>query len=435
MRKCLLILFTVLLVITLCSCSISELMQMYATPKTEETVTPYETVEPDDLTYSEGYEPVTSSYSYEALPLEGEKQLYTRMLDVCYDISPEKDSDTERYPMPQVDLEGYSLSEAQVRTVSKALTDDHPEIFWTTGTIGYYSDEESTSIQMYSIYSPDEVSARVNAVRSAANSFYATVPDGLSPFERELMVHDYLIDNVAYDNTVDTVNLENNPPEIYTVYGALVDQVAVCEGYARAFQMLLNGLGVDCVGMFGESENQMHMWNAVKLGESWYQTDVTWDDQEESYARYIYFNVTDDFMLYDHTFSELFSELSDADINGETDGCSANVMNMFRPPCAFDDMGYYVQKSPCLSDYDGAQVKSGLLSAAEKQEEYFVFYVDESMDYDTAVGELFVDYPQYFFGYLTAVNNSLSDYSIDSSNLGYFTHDRSRMIAVELHYY
>ena len=76
-----------------------------------------------------------------------------------------------------------------------------------------------------------------------------------------------------------------------------------------------------------------------------------------------------------------------------------------------------------------------MLTAAQQQEEYFVFYVEDDLDYQTVITDLFVDYPQHFFTYINAVNNSLSDYSIDESNIGYFTHERSRIVAVELHYY
>lgn len=431
MKKILLIL-TALLLLCLCSCNISDYLPIYNTP---ETVYPYLEVVPDDLTYSEGYEPVVSDYAYHVLPLEGEKQLYEKMYDVCYDISPRKDEGLSRYAMPQVKLQGYSLTEAQVRTAVKALTDDHPEIFWLTGTIGYYSGDSTTVIQMYSKYSPEEIDARVNAVRSVANAFYATVPDGLSAFEREVMVHDYLIGHVAYDDSVDTINLDNNSPDIYTVYGAMVNQVAVCEGYARAFQMLMNGLGVDCVGLMGSSQEQMHMWNAVKTEDGWYQTDVTWDDQEETYTQHLYCNVGDEFMYEDHTLSPLYTEMSDDEINGLEGDWNASVMNLFVPECPDNHSSYYAQKSPRLTDYDAANVKSALLTCALDQEEYFVFYIDEDLDYDNTVRQLFKDHPQYFFDYMNVVNNSLDDYSIDTSNASYFTNKRSRIIAVELHYY
>ena len=428
------IILLILLTGCLCSCSLSDILPTVQFPqRTTETVTPYKEVKPDNLTYSEGYQPVTSTYSYDALPKEGEKLLYNKILENCYDISP--DPTEGRYPMPRIELNGYSLSEAEVRTTSKALTDDHPEIFWLTGTIGYYSDESMTAIQTYSNFSPEEVGTRVSAMRSAANAFYTSVPDGLSAFEREVMVHDFLIDHVEYDKNVDTINLDNNNPDTYTAYGALVNKVSVCEGYVRAFQMLLNGLGVECVGVIGESQNQMHIWNAVKLDGSWYYVDPTWDDQEQTYARHLYCNVNEEYLLEDHTISPLFTSLDADEINGITGEYSASVMNIYIPECTDDSMGYYKQKTPHLRDYDAADVKSGMLTAAQRQEEYFVFYVEDGLDFQTVITDLFVDYPQHFFTYINAVNNSLSDYSVDESNIGYFTHERSRIIAVELHYY
>ena len=435
MKKYMITALSLILALLLGSCALLDYLPTAKVKRPEEDVNPYLQVVPDEVSYSEGYEPVQSTYSYDMLPLEGEKRLYEKLLDNCYDISPEKTAEADRYPMPQIKLDGYSLSEAEVRTAAKALTDDHPEVFWLTGTMGYYSNYETTVVQLYSSFSPEEVDTRVNAVRAAANEFYATVPDGLSEYEREKTVHDYLLANLEYDKDVDTIDFENNDPDIYTVYGALVNRLTVCEGYARSFQMLLNGLGIDCVGVMGESSGQMHIWNCVKLGENWYNVDATWNDREEIYARYIYFNVSDDYLLEDHTPSPRFDELSDEEINGSEGNYSASVMNLFVPACTDDRMGYYYLESPHLTDFQGEAVKVGLLTSAEKQDDFFVFYIDESLDYHSAVSQLFTDYPQYFFGYLNAVNNTLPDYSVDSSNASYYTHEKSRIVAVELHYY
>ncbi len=436
MKKLLTAIAIVLILVTVTACNmIDTLMEgvRISLDNTVETV-PFMEVVPKELSYSEGYTPVVSRYSYDALPLEGERRLYTELLDAYYDISADIDSELNAYPMPQIKLDGFSLSEAEVRTVMKAVSDDCPEIFWPIGTIGYYSDGESTIMQGYSRYSPEEIGSRLDALHEEADAFYATVPDGLSAYERELMVHDYLLARTAYDTDVDKVNLSANHPDIYTAYGAMVKQDAVCEGYARAFQMLLNGLGVDCVSVIGTGADEMHIWNAVKLDEDWYNVDVTWDDQEEVYGRYLYFNVTDDALYSDHTPSPLFTELNDDEINGEGD-YSADVMNLFIPACNDDTMGYYCRDAAHLEDYDGAAVKTALLTAAEKREEYYCFYIDKSLDYDDALSVLFTDYPQYFFDYVSDVNNYLPDYSIDNSNLSYFPLRVCRAVAVQLNYY
>lgn len=394
----------------------------------------YMKVVPDSLIYS-SYEPVVSDYSYNALPLDSERAMYDKLLEAYYDISPDREETTGRYPMPQINLKGYPMTEAQVRTAVKAVADDHPEIFWPTGTMGFYADESTTIVQVYSRYSPEEVDSRVNAVRQAANEFYASVPDNLSEYDRELLVHDFILERTEYDSDVDTVDFDSNNPDIYTAYGALVNRKAVCEGYARAFQMLMNGLGVDCVGVIGSSRDQMHIWNAVKLSGGWYNVDATWDDQEEIYARYIYFNIDDDMLLENHTYAPMYSDMTDDEINGESGDYNASVMNIFIPGCYDRTMSYYCRSTPHLTDYDGAEVKSALRTAAEAQEEYFIFYIDESFDFEDTVYELFAYYPQYFFSYVRDINSYLPDYSVDNSNIAYYSLEKCRAVAVELNYY
>lgn len=432
MKRRVLLLLAAVLALLMTAC---DMLSYLPFGSTVETVNPYSKVIPDELSYSEGYTPIESTYSYQALTSESERVLYQRLMEILYDISSEKDETSGRYPMPEIELKGYPMREAQMRTALKAVTDDHPEIFWTTGTIGFYADDSMTVVQLYSSYSPDEVKVCLDAVRAEANAFYATVPDGLSEYERELMVHDYLIDHVEYDKNVDLEVTSNNDPDIYTVYGALVNRVAVCEGYARSFQMLMNGLGVECVGVMGKSQNQMHIWNAVKLGSGWYNVDATWDDQEQTYAHYLYFNIDDDLLYQDHELSPMVSDMSDAAINGDEGEFSAEVMNLFAPACTDSTMGYYYRELPHLADYGGEEIKSGLLYTAQAQEPYFVFYVDEVLDYNEAISLLFADYPQYFFDYANAVNNYLYDYSIDTSNMSYFIREPNRIVAVELYYY
>ena len=107
---------------------------------------PYLNIEPDPSTYNEGYEAVPSRYSYQALPLEGEQKLYGILIDSFYEVSPRYSEEAQKYPMPEIRLDGYSLTEAQVRTTLKAISDDCPEIFWISNTIGYYANDEMTIV-------------------------------------------------------------------------------------------------------------------------------------------------------------------------------------------------------------------------------------------------------------------------------------------------
>ena len=135
--------------------------------------------------------------------------------------------------------------------------------------------------------------------------------EGKSDYQKILIIHDYLVDNVTYDETVS----KNN---IYNMYGALVNKEAVCEGYAKAFQYLMQQIGIESVIIIGSAtdsdENiQNHAWNYVKLNNTWYAVDVTWDDPVligggilTKRYRYKYFLKGSETMSKDHVESYTF---------------------------------------------------------------------------------------------------------------------------------
>lgn len=97
-----------------------------------------------------------------------------------------------------------------------------------------------------------------------------------SEYEKIKYLHNWLVDNLSYDTSYTGRNIHN-------VYGALKNTKVVCEGYARTFKYLLDGLGIPCVLVSGTATNsngetESHAWNYVQLEEKWYAVDVTWDD-------------------------------------------------------------------------------------------------------------------------------------------------------------
>ncbi|MBR4108756.1 MAG: hypothetical protein IKK41_00305 [Oscillospiraceae bacterium] len=92
------------------------------------------------------------------------------------------------------------------------------------------------------------------------------IVENMTQWEMALAVHDYLIVNSCYDET-----LQRN-----TNYDLLVNGTAVCSGYAMAYMDIMNRLGIEC--RFVESQPMLHAWNLVKIDGSWYHVDVTHDD-------------------------------------------------------------------------------------------------------------------------------------------------------------
>lgn len=97
-----------------------------------------------------------------------------------------------------------------------------------------------------------------------------------SNYQKIQYIHNWLIDNINYDTTYLKDNTRN-------IYGALIENEVVCEGYAKAFKYLLDNLQIPCIIISGEAMNsegtlENHMWNYVQINNVWYSVDVTWDD-------------------------------------------------------------------------------------------------------------------------------------------------------------
>lgn len=122
--------------------------------------------------------------------------------------------------------------------------------------------------------------------------------------EKVKYLHDYLANNIIYQ---DTVNDQN-------AYSAIVESKTVCAGYAKAYQDLLTRLGIKCWYVTGYAR-QPHAWNVLWLNGECVYTDVTWADQE-TYIQYGYYNISKEQMERDHTLDpEYASVLGSCDHN------------------------------------------------------------------------------------------------------------------------
>lgn len=132
----------------------------------------------------------------------------------------------------------------------------------------------------------------------------------MSDVQKELAIHDYIINNTVYDKaTLKKLGTKDFDPasEAYLSRGCLVNGLAVCEGYTSAFNLLMNSVGIECSIVYNTARN--HTWNMVTLDGEYYLVDTTWDDVPASapdWMRYKYFNVTSDTLRQDHIWDESY---------------------------------------------------------------------------------------------------------------------------------
>ncbi len=178
---------------------------------------------------------------------------------------------------------------------------DHPELFWASGALscGYTGDGMISWIcPDYYVSAQDLPTMRATFDATVA-SFLTGIDSSMSEYEREALIHDRIINACTY-------NSAQNQQWRYTAYGCLVEHTCVCEGYAKAFQVLLAQAGIQALYVSGLGNNENHGWNIVRIDNVYYHVDVTWDDPvvKEGNAPVLlhnYLNVPDSYITEDHT--------------------------------------------------------------------------------------------------------------------------------------
>ena len=159
------------------------------------------------------------------------------------------------------------------------------------------------------------------------------VDDDMSDLEKVVAIYDYLALNVTYDRvTADIANSNENEDigkyRAFTSYGALIDNIAVCDGIAGAFALMCKIEGIECIEVVGSGNGGGHAWNKVKIGGLWYIADATWG----SISIENYQFVTHAYLFMD----EIFSESCGHEENGKQEESLKSVDN-----CAISPLNYY----------------------------------------------------------------------------------------------
>ena len=188
--------------------------------------------------------------------------------------------------------DGESELKKEYQSAIETLIYENPEIFYLDATSMYINIEKVIKITStkYNVYidngskpnylaegfnSKEDIEAYQAKIERVRDYIVKNIKDK-NDYEKIKLTHNYLRDTIDYESTIS----KNN---IYDIYGALVLRECVCEGYAKAFQYIMNEVGIDNVIVIGTGTNSMgktenHAWNYVKLNEKWYAVDVTWDD-------------------------------------------------------------------------------------------------------------------------------------------------------------
>lgn len=201
----------------------------------------------------------------------------------------------------------------------------------------------------------EEMKAKVKQVVSDL------IKPGMSDFEKEKVLHDYLVDNGTYDFKALEAGKQNNyqsaPEEFndsFTAYGILVKGVGVCISYAEAYKLLCEEAGLECIVVTGDMNNIGHAWNKVKLGNMYYHVDVTNNDTDGAPPPYPIYNASD------KTVSADFTEDKDYALDEE----------LKKYECTDDSQDYYTKQG--LTASSKQELKEKINQALKSGSKFYV---------------------------------------------------------------
>ncbi len=373
---------------------------------------------------SGSYSQVDWNKGYESLENDAMRVCYRKIDNSVYCISDEKASGKEVYNTLKISLQGQSLTEAQLRIVISAYFGDHPQVYWIDNNFEYAVGGTKTILQLYSFMSGPEIEQSAERLNTKAQAIFKTMSLKLDEYDRELFIYDAVVNTCNYAE--DVKNIKDNY-RAFTSYGALVDEIAVCEGYSRLLQLLLGAVGIESYCVLGTGSYELHMWNCVKIDGSWYYVDATWGEDKEVGVGYDYFNLTTEQLESDHYINPVFSELTDEEICGN-EWANPKSFNIIVPECESSDKNYYEKSAVTINDFSEESkelLKEAIVNAAnDSKGERFPLYihVGTGMYYDYAVENLFYSGELFFFECLDEVNAegrvSIDRYDVSIRRIG-----------------
>lgn len=239
---------------------------------------------------------------------------------------------------------------------------EYPELFWIAGYNMSYNDYEADiELDIIEGLSIDEIVEMSNELDREAEIIVEAARQLDSDYEKALYVHDAIIEACEYDSE----NVGNNETAHLwgTAYGALVQHKAICQGYAEAYKLIMDKLGIECGICGGMASNESHAWNYVKLDGEYYWADLTWDDPilngESGFLTHVYFMFDDELLYKDRTIDEYVGLL---------------------PECRSMDMNYYVQNGCYFDTYDFNALDEAAVNAVGDDKLEFMFADDETYE-------------------------------------------------------
>ena len=289
-----------------------------------------------------------------------------------------------------------------------AVLADHPEIFWVGSSAQIKESGLTKEVVSYSFETTVPTEARASMkenLEAAADGCIMQISADATDYQKIKYVYEYLIDTVEYSSgSADSQNIQS----------ALLYRASVCAGSSKAFQYILNRMGLFCTYVTGTiKDGGDHGWNMVRIGGNYYYVDVTWGDPVfANRMDHIDSGQTKNYNYLCCTEYDLFKTHVPSDA-------------IPLPSCTSDDYNYYKLNGFYYEYYDYNTIYNALMQSVWNGNSSIVLKFGSQEAYDSAKYELFegslLDDPG---AYLMQING------VTSWNYKYHTDDNFYLITI-----
>ena len=141
-----------------------------------------------------------------------------------------------------------TTSSDEVSLILENVMNDHPELYYVGYEYSYYVENKHDILMFYPefLMTKEDVQKTDENIKKETQGIIKKTKQEKNNLDKMEILYRYLIESVEYQ--------ENEDDQIMT--SALLDKKSVCAGYARAYQYLLNQVGIEATYMLGESREK-----------------------------------------------------------------------------------------------------------------------------------------------------------------------------------
>jgi len=207
-----------------------------------------------------------------------------------------------------------SMSQETLKKAYDCLLLDHPELFWSdsfTYVTSYVNNSISTRyVEFEYTMTRSQIEKANKEIESALYALVEEIGTAEPSYETVRKVYAWMVQNCIYDKT----NMDQ------TLYSVMVQKSGVCASFSKAFEFIMQCLGIPCTCINGKLKTGSgllnsstigpstigHEWNLVFIDNTWTHVDITSAiSLSEEGVDYSFFCCTTDQILKTHTIENV----------------------------------------------------------------------------------------------------------------------------------